>query len=430
MKKIVCSVMAATLACMPLIAQDQDDDTVKLTITPFGELGGLYNQGIASPGKHSYGNLMAHAGVDFALDNGWRFGLGAIGSWAIWDASSTSQSSSNVMSGNSGDISEAYVHYKNSRLEFAVGRFSSNFLEFDYMSGNIQGGAGVITTHDGKMRYWAMFADSMLYTGAHRNTSSTLYGTNVIYSYYPYSKRNIMGIWGEVLAGGLSYFTNGMDISAFLLLDTQLPANRLPGRNGILFQAGGKLSYETDFSGAWHSKSVLRGIFQLGNTSKQPAASIGAGDGLAGLVWLDQTFGYRMFEFGAGIYSVISSYGNGGIYTFSDPTRYYGKVINAPMAFPSPYFSSGSAGQFLNGYIFGSIDLMKSSLPFRLDGMISFGRYQEYSLMLDYNAWKYRDMKLNVGLGYVFSKVAPSSIPGISTAGLQSSLLIFGKFYY
>lgn len=427
MKKFVYGVVVLVLTCSFLRAEDAENEvlgTTKLTITPFGELGGLYNQGVGN--NHSYGNLMAHAGVNFILDNGLDFGLGVIGGWAIWDKTGGSQFSPNVTKGSQGDLSEVFVHYKNSRLEFAVGRFNANFLGFDYMSGNIQGAAGAITTNDGRMHYWAMFADSMLYTGANRNTSSTLYGTNMIYNYNPNSKRNIMGSWGEVLAAGFDYTDQGFDASIFTLIDTRLPANQLAGKKGALFQLGGKLGYEMNFSGAWHSKSILRGIFQSGNTSASSVSTSGS----SGLIWLDQTFVYRVFEFGGGLYGIFSSNGNGGIYTFSDPTRYYGKIINAPGTFPSPYFSSDGVNQLVNGYIFGSIDLMKSALPFRIDGIITFGRYQEYSFLIDYDAWKYHNMKLNVGIGYVFSKVTSVLSSNPSNNNLQSSFLVFSKFSY
>ncbi len=152
-------------------------------------------------------------------------------------------------------------------------------------------------------------------------------------------------------------------------------------------------------------------------------------DAIAGFIWFDQSFKYRVFEFGAGIYSVLSSYLNGGIYTFSDPTRYYGKIINSPASFPSPYFSSGGSGQFINGYVFGSIDLMKSSLPFKFDLMLSFGRYQEYSAIVDYNVWNYKEMHFDVGVGYVFSKLTTPST-ALYGQNLQSSFLLFAKFYY
>ena len=420
MKKNIWSGILALGLCAGLYAQDLDTGDEALKFKSFGAIGGLYNQGIGS--KHSYVNLMAHVGVAFSLENGWDFGIGAIGGWNIYNKNSPNGFNFGDYNGigDRGDISEAYVHYKNSRFEFAVGRFNTNFIKFDYLSGNIQGASATMLVNN--VRLWAVFMDSLLLTGSNPNISSTLDGTNVILGYYPTAKKNILGVWGEVLAGGVNYSISGFDVNGFVLLDTQLPSNVLPGRNGVLFQAGGDVRYGFDFSGDWRSDSVLRGIFQLGNTSMNPATSIGAGDALAGLLWFDQTFKYKIFDFGAGIYSIMSSYLNGGIYTFNDPSRFYGKTINFPTTFPSPYFSSGSAGQYLNGYIFGSIDLMKSSLPIKLDGMISFGRYQEYSIILDYNAWNYQNLHFNMGVGYVYSK--------LSAETGKSSFLLFGRFFY
>lgn len=388
----------------------------EMQVKSFGALGGLYNQGVGS--SHSYGNLMAHVGAEFILENGWSFGLGAIGGWNVFNATKTTYGDLNYSGiGDGGDISDAFAHYKNSRLEFALGRFNTNFVDFDYISGNIQGGSVKVIMDN--ITYWGIFMDSMLLTGSHKNTTFGLYGTNIIGGYYPTSKKNILGTWGEVFALGLKYQNSGFDVSAFSLLDTQLPVNALPDRNTILFQIGGEVSYTGAVNDNWGSETKLRGIFQLGNTSKLDGKLLDAKDAVAGLIWLDQNFTYKIFNMGVGVYGVLSSSKNGGIYTFSDPSRFYGKIINQPLDFPSPYFSE----QVVSGYLFGGIDLKKSqNMPIKIDGIISFGSYTEYSLIVDYNVWKKQNMQFDFGMGYVYSQLRQASA--------SNSLLFFGKFYY
>ncbi|MCE3037950.1 hypothetical protein [Helicobacter anatolicus] len=402
-------------------------ENLDFEIKPFGALGGLYNQGLGS--SHSYGNVMAHVGADFVLENGWKFGIGAIGGWNVFNKSKTSYGDINYSGiGDKGDISEVYAHYKNSRLEFALGRFNTDFVDFEYLSGNIQGASAQVKVEN--ISYWGIFMDSLLLTGAHKNTSSTLYGTNIIGSYYPTSKKNILGKWGEVFAVGFNYANEQFKASVFTLLNTQVPANVLPDRKGILFQVGGDAQYKANINEEWFFVSTLRGIFQLGNTEKLNGALIGAKDSIAGLVWFDQLFRYRIFEFGLGVYGVIGSEKNGGIYTFSDPSRFYGKIINNPLEFASPYFTSNN----ITGYVFGSIDLSKNkNLPLKLDGMVSFGNYTEYSIVLDYNAWSSGNMKINTGIGYVYSKSRELALSGLTPTYVNndtSSLIIFGKFFY
>ncbi|STP12799.1 Uncharacterised protein [Helicobacter mustelae] len=406
-------------------------------ITPFGALGGLYNQGLGS--SHNYGNLMAHTGVDFALQNGWSFGLGAIGGWNVWNTRFKSTGTYGIPGyggiGNKGDVSEVYAHYKNSRLEFSLGRFNTNFLDFEYVAGNIQGASAQIKVDE--ITYWGAFIDSMLWTGVHKNTIASLYGTNIISSYYPLSKKNIFGKWGEVFAVGVGYGGEHLKGSAFSLLDTQLPADMLKNRRGLLFQVGGDVQYRTNFAGEWQSSSILRGIFQLGNTAFLPATSIKAKDAFAGLLWFDQKFRYRIFEFGGGLIGVIGTKDNGGIYTLNDPSRFYGKIINSPTPqnkgvynFASPYFASHN----FTGYIFGRIDLTKNkNLPIRIDGMAAFGTYTEYSIVADYKVWSYNNMNFNAGIGYVFSRLNRSAFPNSahpSSPVGTSSLILFGKFFY
>ncbi|PAF45245.1 hypothetical protein BJI48_00450 [Helicobacter sp. 11S02596-1] len=372
---------------------------LEVTVDPFGYLGVLYNQGIQSA-PHSYIGLNARAGANFMLDNNWSLGLGAIGAWSVF-----SYRDSNAPYANSGDISDAYVRYDTEKLKFALGRYNTNFLEFDWIAGNVQGAS--IKIHDRKMNYWGIFMDSMLYNGyqtSGQQGNRIATDLNALVAYNPGAKTGIVG--GEVIAGGVDYTYKGFRISPFVLIDTQLPTRT----KGVLVQVGAKAGYATNIGKEFKSTTLLRGMFQYGDTDGL------AGDDIAGLIWIDQTFQHKIFNFGAGFYAVPGADKKGSLWTFADRTKFYGRGINSP-GVPAVYFANAT----ITGYFFGGLETNKV----RVDAMVAFGNYQEYSVMADYKLWHYRNMRFNAGGGYVYShssKVAN----GIG----DSSLLFFGKFSY
>ncbi|PAF48956.1 hypothetical protein BKH41_04835 [Helicobacter sp. 12S02232-10] len=372
---------------------------LEVTVDPFGYLGVLYNQGIQSS-PHSYIGLNARAGANFILDNNWSLGLGAIGAWSVF-----SHKDDNAPYSNSGDISDAYVKYDTERLKFALGRYNTDFLEFDWMAGNVQGAS--IRINDRKMNYWGIFMDSMLYNGyqySGQQGNRIATDLNSLSAYNPGAKKNYVG--GEVIAGGVDYTYKGFRISPFVLIDTQLPTIT----KGVLVQVGAKAGYATVIADAFKSVTLLRGMFQYGDTDGL------AGDDLAGLIWIDQTFKYKLFNFGAGFYAVPGADKKGSLWTFNDRTKFYGRGINSP-GVPAVYFANATVA----GYLFGGLETNRV----RVDAMVAFGNYQEYSLMADYKIWQHRNMKFNAGGGYVYSY----SSKVLNSIG-DSSLVFFGKFSY
>ncbi|PAF46859.1 hypothetical protein BKH46_06230 [Helicobacter sp. 12S02634-8] len=370
-----------------------------VTVDPFGYLGVLYNQGIESL-PHSYIGLNARAGANFMLDNNWSLGLGAIGAWSVF-----SHKDDNAPYASTGDISDAYVKYDTQRLKFALGRFNTNFVEFDWIAGNVQGAS--VKINDRKMNYWGIFMDSMLYNGYQYNGQQgdrIATDLNALSAYNPSSKKAFVG--GEVIAGGVDYTYKGFRISPFVLIDTQLPTPT----KGVLVQVGAKAGYATDIGGSFKSITLLRGMFQYGDTDGV------SGDDAAGLIWIDQTFKHKIFNFGLGFYAVPGADKKGSIWTFSDRSKFYGRGINSP-GVPAVYFANAT----VTGYFSGGLETNRV----KVDAMVAFGNYQEYSLMADYKVWQYRNMKFNAGGGYVYSisSKAPNSIG-------NSSLVFFGKFSY
>lgn len=374
-------------------------NALEVVVDPFGYLGVLYNQGIQS-NPHSYIGLNARAGARFSLNNSWSFGLGAIGAWSVF-----SHNGDNAPYGDTGDISDAYVKYDSEMLKFAVGRYEANFLEFDWIAGNVQGAS--VKVYDKVMNYWGTYMNSMLYNGyQYGSQQGDRIATNMnsLTSYNPSSKALFVG--GEVFAGGVDYTYKSFRISPFVLIDTSLPT----ATNGVLFQVGAKAGYSTDIAREFRSITIFRGMYQFGDTDGIE------GDDSAGIIWIDQAFKHKIFNFGAGFYAVLGADGKGGIWTFNDRSRFYGRGINSP-GVPAVYFSNST----ISGYIFGGLETNKV----RVDALAAFGNYQEYSLMADYKLWQYKNMKFNAGGGYIYSSSSKSS----NTIG-NSSLVFFGKFSY
>ncbi|WP_235852994.1 MULTISPECIES: hypothetical protein [Helicobacter] len=398
------------MGCLPLLGAE-------IVMDPFGYLGMIYNQGFEHR-PHSYVGFDARVGTNFSFNNGWAFGIGAIGAWNVYSRNKRFQpivSVGNVLGSvesnmrpylSMGDISDAYVKFDTQRLKFAMGRFNTNFVDFDWIQGNIQGGSLFIHRND--FKYWGIFMDSMLYNGYQGNDLQgprIATSINALASYDPVSKKKYVG--GEVVAFGMDYNNDkGVQISPFLLADTKLPGPAL----GSLFQLGFKVQYQRDLPKNFKSYTIVHGIYQYGATGgiKQEAQG--------GLFWIDQTFVYKIFNFGLGFYGVPASGQRGFFWSFDDKSKFYGRGINS-VGVPAIYFANDT----YTGYLFGG---MKTS-KVRVDLMLAYGIYQEYSLMTNYKVWQYKKMILDAGIGYVYSY----SSKVVSNIG-NSSLVLFTKFSY
>ncbi|WP_432706765.1 hypothetical protein [Helicobacter bizzozeronii] len=388
----------------------------KITLDPFGYLGMIYNQGLQQS-AHSYVGFDARVGTNFSFNNGWAFGIGAIGAWNVYSRNKKFQpivSIGNVLGSaesdmrpylSMGDISDAYVKYDTKRLKFAIGRFNSNFVGFDWIQGNIQGASLFIHRND--FRYWGVFMDSMLYNGYQGNDlqgARIATGINALASYDPVSKKKYVG--GEVVAFGMGYEHKGFSIAPFILVDSKLPL----ATKGVLFQVGGKFQYQANLPKGFKSFTILHGIYQHGDTDAIK------GNNEAGLFMIDQTFLYKIFNFGLGFYAIPAPNKKGYFWSFNDKTKFYGRGINS-IGVPAIYFANAT----MTGYVFGGMKTKRV----RIDAMIAWGDYQEYSLMTNYKIWNYKEMTLDAGIGYVYSY----SSKAVSNIG-NSSLVLFTKFSY
>lgn len=95
---------------------------------------------------------------------------------------------------SAGDVSDAYVQYTNQRFKIALGRFNTDFVDFDWIGGNIQGVS--VAFKQNSMRYFGIFMDSMFYNGHQINKEQgnrIATSLNALASYDPVSKRLYVG---------------------------------------------------------------------------------------------------------------------------------------------------------------------------------------------------------------------------------------------
>lgn len=376
-------------------------NAVDINVSTYGKLGALGSIDFSGGGKH-FAGVLANAGADFSLTNGFRWGLGAIGAWTPYDSDSKAQPY-----GSDGDASEAYIGYKNRLISFYAGRFKNDFMKFDWLQGNVQGLSLRFTTYEDKMVYWLTYANSYLYNGKQHNY---LQGDRIagdlssLTAYMNGTSKNSLFGKGELVAGGVDFTYKGFLLKPFVLFHSGAGT-----ANALLLQGGLKAGYAFDFKGL-EGTTVLQGMFQYWDRPK---------DSISGLVWGDQSFRYKkQFLFGAGIVGVLGGAGS-HIYALSDSSKFYGRSFAGSSANIAPYFANGS----FYGYVFGGFDFKWV----RLDAMAAFGTYQEYSLMSNFHVWQQKNMGLDLGVGYAYIK---NNITGSSSNFSDNALKVFAKFSY
>ncbi|WP_299327398.1 hypothetical protein [uncultured Helicobacter sp.] len=379
-------------------------NAVDINVSTYGKLGALGQIDFSGSSKH-FAGVLANAGADFSLTNGFRWGLGAIGAWTPYDSDSKAQPYASA-----GDASEAYIGYKNRLISFYAGRFKNDFMKFDWLQGNVQGLSLRFSTYEDKMVYWFTYANSYLYNGKQYNS---LQGNRIasdlssLTAYMSGTTKNSSFGQGELVAGGVDFSYKGFLLKPFVLFNSGAGIS-----DNLLLQGGIKAGYKFDFKGL-EGTTILHGMFQYWDRPK---------DSISGLVWGDQSFRYKkQFLFGAGIVGVLGGAGS-HIYAMSDSSKFYGRSFagsNAPGGNLAPYFANGS----FYGYVFGGVDMKWM----RLDGMAAFGTYQEYSIMSSFHVWQHKGMGLDLGGGYAYIK---NNITGSSSNFNANALRVFAKFSY
>lgn len=349
-----------------------------ISISTYGRLGAIGSFDF-SGSKSSYAGTLAHLGADFSLTNGFKWGLGAIGAWAAWQDSRYGTNSTLPYEGG-GDASEAYVGFKNRLISFYAGRFKNDFMKFDWLQGNVQGFSLRFSTYEDKASYWITYANSYLYNGKQHNyiQGDRIAGDLTTLSpFNPNSKNSLVG--GEIIALGMDFSIKHFLLKPFAFINTDAQ------KRGALFQAGLKAGFNFNISNDFLSTTVLQAMYQYWDIVPNGSAS-------SVLVWGDETLRYKNFLFGAGVLGIIGNE-NSRIYALSDSSKFYGRTMFSQ--YYAPYFKGGS----LSGYVFGGFSMNNR---IRVDGMVSFGSYAEYSIVSTFGIWKQDNMKLDVGVGYAY----------------------------
>lgn len=372
-------------------------DLSDIKIDTKGTLGTVGVADFASSNSHI--GVMAKVGIDFSLENGFLWGIGAIGGWTPWV-----QRDSLVVYQSSGDAYAAYIGYENSLVSFYAGRYDNGFSKFDYLSGDVQGISLRFKTYEEQMSYWITYVNSYLYNGRQKDeVQGERIAANLgsLISYNTGSRKNHL-VGGEIIAGGVDFDYKGILLKPFVLFNTSAQGNFLL-QGGI--KAGLNLSIgKTEL----FSHTTVHALYQYWDIV--PANGVAS----SLLVWGDEAFKIKDFNFGGGVVWIMSN-ANNRIYALSDSTRFYGRS----------FFGGGIApylqGSSLYGYVFGGIDLQEK-IGARLDVMISFGTYTEYSIMSDFALWKRDNMRLSAGVGYVYMNA--------NNFGKGNALNAFVRFAY
>ncbi len=389
-----------------LVANAQAAD---ITVSTKGMLGGIGSFDF-NGSKNGYAGVLAHAGADFSLTNGLKWGLGAIGAWAAWqqtDRGNTAPYSS------SGDASEAYIGFQNKLISVYGGRFQNSFTRFDWLQGNVQGLSIRFSTYEDKMSYWLTYANSYLYNGKQHNYSQ---GDRIaadltsLSAYNPTSKNGLVG--GEIIAAGVDFSVNHFLLKPFALINTD------GAKSGkAIIQGGIKAGTNFNLGSSFKTTIIAHGLYQYWDIVPNNGSAHSV------LVWGDVTFKYKDFlQFGGGVLGIIANE-NSFIYALSDSSRFYGRSLmmgsaNTGFGYTAPYLRGSS----LFGYIFAGFDWKW----IRIDGMAAFGHYNEYSIMSSFKVWKQNNMRLDVGGGYIYASTTRNSV----SSAFANSLNIFVKFSY
>lgn len=347
---------------------------------------------------NSHLGVMAQIGATFSLENGFLWGIGAIGAWTPWV-----QRDSLKVYQNSGDAYSAYIGYENSLVSFYAGRFDNEFSKFDWLSGNVQGLSLRFKTYEETMSYWITYANSYLYNGKQKDEvqgERITANLGSLISYNEGSRKNTL-VGGEIVAGGVDFDYKGVLLKPFVLFNTRV-------QNSFLLQGGIKagLNLPIGNSGLF-SYTSINALYQYWDI-------VAGGSSSSLLLWGDEAFKIKDFNFGGGVVWIMGNEGN-RIYALSDGSRFYGRS----------FFGNGIApylqGSSLYGYVFGGIDLQER-VGARLDLMVSFGTYTEYSIMSDFAVWKRDNMRLSAGVGYAYMDA--------NNFGKGNALRAFMRFAY
>lgn len=375
-----------------------------IEMNTYGKLGVLGSLDFGTA-RSSYTGVLAYAGADFKHDNGFRWGIGAIGSFTPWEQRS---GVSNAL--NTGDAAEAYIGFQGDSLIVLAGRFCNEFMKFEWLQGNVQGVSlrfKRFNKYESNAAYWLTYANSYLYNGKQQSALGDKIATDLMglvsYNDNGLQKNNVFGS-GEMVVFGVDFRRRNSLLQPYALFHSNV--------SGSLLAQGGLQIKIGDIEGkSSHSLASLYAIYQYWDKPASNANTV--------LMWWDQSIALEgSFWFGFGIAGVVGDE-HSYFYSLSDASKFYGRSF-APSNF-APYF----AGKSMYGYIYEGLDFGSV----RADILASFGTYNEYSIMVSMIVWQKEAMKFEFGLGYAYIKTRPywSLDSGIGTG---NALKAFVKFFY
>lgn len=354
MKKILCALLFASC----LFGGDID---------VWGHAGISWQMNFANKMK-SYAGLSASVGFDASWNNGIAFGIGGWAAYAIYNKNYPKNAKANDAYKSYGIISDLYFSYYHQRVQFALGRYDTNNLKYEWFSGHNEGASLAVNVLD-FMRLWFLYSyeQTLQFRKNNREISGQM---NALWNYKRHNS-NIDSKRDEHLVafGADFYFAKYFKIAPYAYFVTNnFGASGL--KASMVF--GDERKFYSISSFQYTFLDNLRGENLLGH-----------------LLWLDQEFGYDWFFFGAGYYKTFNN-GVQKLTQYGDNARFYGSVIS-----PSKFDASGEYfGRNQSVYYVFSGARHKN---FKVDILYAGGDYTELSVFASATIFEH----LEIGAGYI-----------------------------
>lgn len=377
-------------------------------VTPFGKVGVMGNFGfgdantLAGQSLTGYVGVVGQVGVDFNF-SGFKLGLGAMAGYAPLTIGAGGDFTNNAFVGHGGklfaspyvDLSDLYVGYQGSGLDFALGRYNASKIlaTAEWIGGHNQGFA--LAYQSQYFGIWGTWVNDWLRDGY--NASASLksgadgrYGMDISgFGKYPSSWNNF-GFNNELFALGLDFkFGEHVSLSPYAQYWSKV------GNHDVL-QAGARAIFDFDL-GAVKSTTTLRGLWSHFFAS-----------GANGFMWQvdEELLFVDMIKLGGGYLSI----GKLGLKdtTLVDRTRFYGQYLYPGVGLNGLNGNGVYNGTGLNrGYLNAGVDTwyvftgLKLGETLDFDVLYAGGDYKEFSAIINYNILSSGNLVWSVGGGFV-----------------------------
>lgn len=383
----------------------------------FGHIGGFYDKGFgkanevidAKDGKSKtadYVGLTAQLGLDIGFGD-FHIGAAGWGAFPIWGSPTKFLGQSNyaehMYTTKYADISDLYIKY-DGKVELAIGRFDSEFLESDWIVGHIQGVA--LKKNRNHFSPWAAWVNDFSAFGYQPNRLGSELSSFRRYS----SSFNNFDIGEDLIAGGVNIDFGRLKIDPFV--HYYLGGHSYGSKSGShsMIQAGTKVALELGSDNGIKSITSFRFMWQ--NIFK-------ADNDDTTLFWIDEELRFNdMFKIGGGWYIVGK---NNGIFTLNDHTRFYASRYLTGDRKNSYFF-----GDETSWYAFTGLEMAKSV---NIDVLYADGDYKEFSAIVSWNIFDTKGNRggngygLQIGGGYVSNGFQGKKYQ-------QNNAVVFAKVFF